>query len=40
MATKFGVPVFNGKLYLLSLTSYSKVKNQNTMPLFTKTVEH
>ena len=34
MATKFGVTVFNGKL--ISPASYSKVKNQNTMPCLRK----
>ena len=33
MATKFGVTVFNGKLLkLISPASYSKAKNQTTMP--------
>jgi len=35
MATKFGVTVFNGKL-AISPTSYSKVKNKNTMPCVCK----
>ena len=33
MATKFGLTVFNGKLFkLISPASYSKAKNQTTMP--------
>ena len=36
MATKFGVTVFNGIRYLISPASYSKAKNQNTMPCLRK----
>ena len=35
MATTFGVTVFNGK-FLISPTSYSKAKTQNTMPCLRK----
>ena len=38
MATKFRVTVLNGTpgSYLISPTSYSKAKNQNTMPCLRK----
>ena len=35
MATKFGVTEFNGS-YLISQASYSKAKNENTMPCLRK----
>ena len=35
MATKFGVTVFNVS-YLISPASYSKAKNQNTVPCLRK----
>ena len=36
MATKFGVTVFNGKLFLISPVSYSKAKNKKTLPCLRK----